>query len=339
MRFNRARRVPAVGIACVLAVILAGCASRSTSTAPDASGTSKLTLLESGKSFYDVPFYAMMRHGFAERNHLKLDYAQFNSGGGSTAQIFAGGTGNILAAGIDGVVGIGQQGKLDVTVIGTWTQRNYFRLVSKAGSPVRTLQDLRGKSVAVSGAGSFSDRALRNLLRQNGMDPDKDVKIAGLGGQPQQLAALESGNVAAASLNPPTIYTALKAGKVQIVHSYSQDDPMPSIVFTVRTADVRKNPAPYANFMKAYTETMQKLKTDPAFASQVAKEEWGSSTPDDVLQAELKEFLDDPGVWSIDGQFTQELYDNGRAMLLGSGQVQAANFPSYQQLTQYAPKF
>jgi NitT/TauT family transport system substrate-binding protein len=338
MRIKGILRAPIVGAACALALALAGCGSGSGSAEPDASGVSELTLLQSGKSFYDVPFAAMMNQGIAERNGLKLDYAQFNSGGGSTAQIFAGGTGDILAAGIDGVVGIGQQGKLDITVIGTWTQRSYFRLVSKAGSPYKTLQDLKGQSVAVSGAGSYSDRLLRALLRENGMDPDKDVKIAGLGGQPQQLAALESGNVAAVSLNPPTIYSAQKAGKVQLIHNYGQDELMPSIVFTARTEDVRKNPEPFANFMKSYRETMQRMKSDPAFALQAAKDEWGSSTEDDVLQAELKEFLDDPGVWSVDGQFTRELYDNGREMLISSG-VDAGDFPSYEQLTQHAPKF
>jgi len=140
--------VTALGAAVLAAVVLAACGSSGTSTGAG-SGPASLTILESGKSFYDVPLYAMMNDGFGAANDLKLSLAQFNSGGGSTAQIFAGGTGNILAGGIDTVAAIGQSGKVAVTVLGTWTQRNYFRLVSKAGSTYHTLSDLRGQTIGV----------------------------------------------------------------------------------------------------------------------------------------------------------------------------------------------
>jgi ABC-type nitrate/sulfonate/bicarbonate transport system substrate-binding protein len=301
------------------------------------SAVTTLSILESGKSFYDVPLYAMMNDGFGTANHLKLSLAQFNSGGGSTAQIFAGGTGNILAGGIDTVAAIGQSGKLDVTVLGTWTQRNYFRLVSKAGSKYRTLADLRGQTIGVSGAGSFTDLAVRNLLRQNGLQPDRDVKIAALGQPAAQLAALESGSVAAIMLNPPTIYVAQQKKEVQTIHNFENDPVVPSALFTARTADVEKNPAPYRNFINAYDQTIAKMRSDPSFAAKVAAADWGTTTAPIVLTQELKEFLYSPGVWSPSGAFTKELYNNGRQLLLGSGKVSAKNFPTYQALTAHSP--
>jgi ABC-type nitrate/sulfonate/bicarbonate transport system substrate-binding protein len=334
----------ALPLCSLMLLLLSACASLLPGSAAPApttpsTDTASLSLLLSGKSFYDVPLYAMMNDGIAQQNHLNLSFAQFNQGGGSTGQIFAGGTGDILVGGIDTVAAIGQKDKLDVTVIGTWTQRNYFRVVSRAGSEYTKLTDMQGQTISVSGAGSYSDYALRNALKQAGLQPDTDVKIAALGQPAPQLAALQTGNVQGASLNPPTIYTALNDNQVQVVYDFEKDGPNPSILFTVRTADVRKNPAPYINFMKAYVQTVQKMKADPNYAFDVSKRDWGESTSDDVLHQELKEFLTDPGVWSTDGKFTSELYENGRAMLVGSGQVAADSFPSFQQLTQNAPNF
>ncbi len=343
MHTTARKRIRSLGVSAIVATlavaVLAACSS-SSSKGSNSSGpgksTGSLSLLLSGKSFYDVPLYAMMNDGLAEQNGVKLSLAQFNSGGGSTSQIFAGGTGDILSGGIDTVAAIGQAGKLDVTVIGAWTQLNYFRLVAKAGSSIHSIADLKGKTVGVSGAGSFGDYAVRNAITKAGLEPDTDVKIAALGQPAAQLAALKQGSVAAIMINPPTIYTA--ASQVQVVHNFEDDGPVPSILFTARTADVKKNPELYANFMKAYGQTLTKMKSDPAFASKVATDDWGKTTTPAILKQELNEFLTDPGVWSSDGAFTQELYDNGRAMLIGSGKVSSAKFPTYATLTAQTPK-
>lgn len=333
------RRLPSrlgvLAATCVLASTLVSACSSSSGSGSASSG--KLSVLLSGKSFYDVPLYAMMNDGFAKQNGLKLSLAQFNSGGGSTAQIFAGGTGNVLSGGIDVVAAIGQSKKVDITVLGTWTQLNYFRLVAKQGSKYHTVADLKGQTIGVSGAGSFGDYAVRNAITKAGLKPDSDVKIAALGQPAAQLAALTRGSVKAIMLNPPTIYTALDAGQVQVVHNFEDDGPMPSIVFSARTADVKKNPQTYAKFMTAYRQALARMKADPTFANKVANDDWGKTTKANVLAQELNEFLATPGVWSVDGAFTSQLYENGKAMLIGSGKVSPDTFPTYESLTAQTP--
>jgi len=328
-----------VAAAAVLtAGLLAGCSSAG-STAATSSGAESIQLLDAGTSFRDVTYYAMSNYGFAAANHLKLSFANFGSGGGATAQIFAGGTGNVLSSGIDGVAAIGQKNRLDITVLGAWANYDYHQLVSKAGSPYRTLASLKGQTVAVSGAGSYSDYALRNLLRQHGLQPDKDVKIASISGDAAMLAAVEGGKVAAAVLTPPTVTKAVLSGQLQDIYKFESTE-LPATVYIVRTSDIEKDPAMFANFMTAYTEAVAKLKADPSFATKVATAWLKSrqlSMSSAVLQELLKEFLSEPGVWSTTGQFTQNLYDAGRSMLLGSGEVSAANFPSYQTLVAHAP--
>ena len=62
---------------------------------------------------------------------------------------------------------------------------------------IREVKGLKGKRVGVSSIGSNDDFLLRDLLRRNGVDADKDVAILGLGG-PLGHAALRGGSVDAA---------------------------------------------------------------------------------------------------------------------------------------------
>jgi len=71
---------------------------------------------------------------------------------------------------------------------------------------------LRGKRVGITVFGDLSDFGTRYGLRAIGLDPEKDVSIVQMGGQPIRMAALQSGSVGATILNPPYTFTARKLG-------------------------------------------------------------------------------------------------------------------------------
>ena len=73
----------------------------------------------------------------------------------------------------------------------------------KAG--IRAVKDLKGKRVGVAGIGSGPDHLLRELLRENGMDPGRDVTILGLGVQSNLYTALSTGNLDASVFVIPGI--------------------------------------------------------------------------------------------------------------------------------------
>ena len=47
----------------------------------------------------------------------------------------------------------------------------------RADSPVKTVKDLKGKTIGVNAIGGAVDMAARGVLRKNGLTPDKDVRI------------------------------------------------------------------------------------------------------------------------------------------------------------------
>jgi NitT/TauT family transport system substrate-binding protein len=76
----------------------------------------------------------------------------------------------------------------------------------------KSIPELRGKTLAVSTYGATSDVAARMMMKQGGLDPEKDLKIVPLGGERSRYAALKEGIVDVAVLSPPTDTEAQRQG-------------------------------------------------------------------------------------------------------------------------------
>ncbi|HYA30951.1 MAG TPA: ABC transporter substrate-binding protein [Acidobacteriota bacterium] len=76
----------------------------------------------------------------------------------------------------------------------------------------KTIRDLKGKTLAVSTYGATSDVAARMMMKQGGIDPEKELKIIPLGGERSRYAALKEGIVDVAVLSPPTDTEAQRSG-------------------------------------------------------------------------------------------------------------------------------
>ena len=75
---------------------------------------------------------------------------------------------------------------------------------------VKTLQELRGKRICVSGLGATTHTAFTMAVEKAGANP-KDFIVVGLGPQ-QQQRALESKSIEAVIVDPPVLFVLLKKG-------------------------------------------------------------------------------------------------------------------------------
>lgn len=80
-----------------------------------------------------------------------------------------------------------------------------------AGPGIRSFSDLRGKTIAVDGAGSGYALLLRKLLAEKGLSAD-DYVFAEIGGSRERHDAVRDGRAAASLLNPPFDRSLLAAG-------------------------------------------------------------------------------------------------------------------------------
>ncbi|ONI89006.1 phosphonate ABC transporter substrate-binding protein [Actinosynnema sp. ALI-1.44] len=121
----------------------------------------------------------------------KLDIAQF----GPLGFVFASQKANAQAV----ASFADAKGKLTTYTAGIWVP---------ADSPVKSLNDLSGKTVALSSPGSTSGDALPRFAFKD----IKDIKVDYAGGHPEALLALKNGKVAAAEINSQQLASAKAAG-------------------------------------------------------------------------------------------------------------------------------
>ena len=83
---------------------------------------------------------------------------------------------------------------------------------------IRRVEDLKGKTLAVSGIGEFTDVGTRIVLRKYGLTPETDVKLRALyGNHPLRLIALQAGQIDGTVMSMPFNKMAVKLGYRELV--------------------------------------------------------------------------------------------------------------------------
>jgi len=124
---------------------------------------------------------------------------------------------------------------------------------------------MKGKIVGVTGAGAFSDFAMRIFLRRKGIDPDKDVTLRAIGGSNLRAGALEKGIVAAAPFAPDDTVRLTRLG-FPMLANLSDTLIIPQTILTSRVDFLEKNPETSKRFLKALILGIQLAKFNKADA-------------------------------------------------------------------------
>jgi NitT/TauT family transport system substrate-binding protein len=161
------------------------------------------------------------------------------------------GGGPVMAASLSGA---------DLKVIGNNVNKLIFSIHAKP--EVKSLEDLRGKRIAVSRFGSSADIAARAALRKLNMDPVKDVNLMQLGTMANMFGALKSGGVEASVVSPPTQFLSEKMGFKEIFSITEMDLAYPNPSMAVPGDLIRKKPDMIDRFMRAYVRAMQRARID-----------------------------------------------------------------------------
>lgn len=130
----------------------------------------------------------------------------------------------------------------------TTYNRAMFWLYAKP--EIRDVKSLKGRRVGVSGIGSGPDSLLREILRQNGLDPNRDVAVLSLGVMPTIFAGLQSGIVDAAMLSPPVTFKADEGGFRELIAFPKQDLVELQGSILVRDASLQTDSAQLERFIR-----------------------------------------------------------------------------------------
>jgi ABC-type nitrate/sulfonate/bicarbonate transport system substrate-binding protein len=156
---------------------------------------------------------------------------------------------------------------LDVRIIALLS--NYTNYTLLGSKEARSVEDLRGKIIGVTGAGAFSNFAIRIYLKRNNLDPDKDVTLRAIGGTAVRAVALERGLIGAAPFSAEDAVRLLDKGFPMIVN-LNEALKIPQSVFVTRGEVLQKFPETTKRFFKAVSwacnlpKTIRKRQFRPA---------------------------------------------------------------------------
>ncbi len=145
------------------------------------------------------------------------------------------------------------------------------------GNAVRSMADLAGKTIVGAGKGSTPEYALRYLLSENGIDPDKDVTIDWKSEHAECVAALASGAATIALLPQPFVtvaQTKIEGLRMALDLTAEWDaldngSGMITGVVVARKSFVEEHPAAVAAFLEDYAESVNWVNSNNADAAQL----------------------------------------------------------------------
>jgi ABC-type nitrate/sulfonate/bicarbonate transport system substrate-binding protein len=122
-----------------------------------------------------------------------------------------------------------------------------FYIYARKG--ISSIQDLKGKTIAVTTPGGSLDTAVKAEITKSGLRPGTDVKIAYLQTNSAALAAAHAGSVQAAGVSPPTSVQAKQAGLVELANITRYSPPG---LMAVNNAFAKNHADALMKFMKAF---------------------------------------------------------------------------------------
>lgn len=226
------------------------------------------------------PVIVALDRGYFKQEGLDAEFIPFRGGP------------DLLKAVLAGEVLIGVTGSTDILVfreagapikmLATHTEGNHFTL--NVAADIAAVGDLKGKAIGITRAGSTTWIFARMLAKQQGWDPDRDVKIVALGALDAQLAALARKEIAAFVWGDGGAVTQLQ-GKSKVLMRLDRVTPrwISQILYTSEDA-IRKSPDAIRKGLRGVFRGIRFMRDDPGQAADIVAKKLGW-TPEAVLGA------------------------------------------------------
>jgi NitT/TauT family transport system substrate-binding protein len=198
----------------------------------------------------EIPFRAALARGFFKQQGLQIEPILIRGGPAAIAALVSGEVDFAAIGGAQAVFRSRARG-LDISIIGcTSITTNYILLGNKQ---TRTVEDLRGKTIGITGAGTYSEFAMRAFLKKSNINPDKEVVLRAIGGTVLRAAAIEKGIIAAAPFSPEDGVRLIKAG-YSVISNLNESLGIPQNILVSRNEFLEKYPETSKRVLKAYIQ-------------------------------------------------------------------------------------
>lgn len=262
-----------------LALLLALCVAP-----PAAWGQAKIRINWTAISGTQTGIWVAYEEGILKRNGVDAELIHIASTSRAIQAMLAG---EVAFSALDVQNTVEANGKgADLVLVAGITNRLTFSVMARAH--VKTLADLKGKTIGITRVGSSTHTTAVIALGEAGLKPG-DYTLLSLTEVPNILMALTAGQIDAGILSPPTNTRARRAGFTEVKNLAVDGPEYASIALGSTRAYVRANEDVTRRVVRSYAEAVHLLKTNKAVALK-ALQKYTKVKEQDVLDDTYNQF-------------------------------------------------
>jgi NitT/TauT family transport system substrate-binding protein len=179
-----------------------------------AAASDRIRIAVSNPNMPNLTAAVAQKHGFFKGENLDAEIIRMNPNVAVTALA----TGDVDYCQLFGAVVGGAMAGLPVRIVAGYLDNWPMTLIAQP--EINALNDLRGKTLGISSFGATPDVAARLMIKQAGIDPEKEIKILALGSDAARLTALKQRVVDVVVISPPADTQMEKQGYKILARAY-----------------------------------------------------------------------------------------------------------------------
>lgn len=281
------KRVMSLGLSLALAISLAACSSSVSEAASSAAATEEPTAVPEA----EAPVTTFRIAGLKGPTTMGMVKLMSDAEAGETHQDYQ----VTMYGAADEVVPLLVKGDIDLAAIPANLAANLYNqtegkvqvaaintlgvlYVVTTGDNVKSVEDLKGKTIYSTGKGTTPEYVLNYILKKNGIDPEKDLTVEYKSEATEVAAALQAAGEGAIAVLPQPYVTAAQSqieglnvvlNLTEEWNKVSTDSDLVTGVLVARTEFIEQNEAAFEEFLKDYQSSIEWVNSNNADAAEL----------------------------------------------------------------------
>ena len=281
------KRVMSLGLSLALAISLAACSGSASEAVSSASATAESTAAPEA----EAPVTTFRIAGLKGPTTMGMVKLMSDAEAGETHQDYQ----VTMYGAADEVVPLLVKGDIDLAAIPANLAANLYNqtegkvqvaaintlgvlYVVTTGDDVKSVEDLKGKTVYSTGKGTTPEYVLNYILKENGIDPEKDLTVEYKSEATEVAAALQAADEGAIAVLPQPYVTAAQSqieglnvalNLTEEWNKVSTDSDLVTGVLVASTEFIEQNEAAFEEFLKDYQASIEWVNSNTADAAEL----------------------------------------------------------------------
>lgn len=269
-----------------------------------------------------LPLYVAIHEGYFADEGLDVTVVQATGGAHVTAVVS--GDAFAVIGGVDSNA-LANRGNTDpiVGIVNCVNRANVYLFARKGLAPASDSQEdmaafLRGKRIVAGRFGGSPNLLTRYLVKQVGLDPDKDVTLVENADASTVTAMLQHGQGDIGNGGEPQIMEGVTAGiwEEPFVKFPDLGDYAYSVI-GVKRSTIENDPDTCQRFVRAMQKALKAVQEDHELAARILEKEFSTLTEEGRAAALERAYEDQ--LWSVDGVISPQAVDMTMTVLKSSG--------------------